>query len=116
MDRTLLTLLITLVAIVLFSVPIARRSARQDKIYGGAGAQVFHFLGAAVYIGVIPAALCGSILVGPFKLGIPLALGLLAVSFLLLISYAFFERPARAALKPTEDHGWTAEDALKSGL
>ncbi|HSK87354.1 MAG TPA: hypothetical protein VK880_03315, partial [Anaerolineales bacterium] len=99
--------MITLAAMVLLSIPIARRSARQAKINGGTGAQVFHFLGAAVYIGVIPAALCGSILVGPFKLGIPLALGLLAVSFLLLVGYAIFERPALAALKPAEDRGWT---------
>jgi len=116
MDRTVLTLLITLAVIVLLSVPTARSSARRDKIYGGTGARVFHFLGAAIYIGVLPAALCGSILVGPFKLGIPLAFGLLALSFLLLMAYAIFERPARAASKPSEDRGWTAEDALKSGL
>jgi hypothetical protein len=116
MDRTLLTLLITLAVMVLLSVPTARSSAKRDKIYGGTGARLFHFLGAAVYIGVLPAALCGSILVGPFKLGIPLAFGLLAVSFLLLIIYAFFERPARSTLKPSEERGWTAEDALKSGL
>lgn len=116
MDRTLLTILIVLAVMVFLSIPTARSSIRRDPIYGGTGAQIFHFLGVAVYLGVIPSALFGSILVGPLKLGIPLAIGLLAVSFILLCIYAIFERPARAALKPVEDRGWTAEDALKSGL
>lgn len=116
MDRTQLTLLIVGAIIVLASIPLARSSNRRDKVYGGVAAQLFHFIGAAAYVGVLPAALVGSILVGPFALGIPLAVGLLAVALVMLFVYAIFERPARLALKPAEDRGWTAEDALHSGL
>lgn len=116
MDRTQLTLLIVGTIMLLACVPLARRSNQLDKVHGGLLAQVFHFIAAAVYVGVLPAALLGSILVGPLALGIPLALGLLAVALVSLLLYAVFERPARRALKPQEERGWTAEDALKSGL
>ncbi|MBI5669924.1 MAG: hypothetical protein HZC41_18170 [Chloroflexi bacterium] len=116
MDRTQITLLLILAIMVLGSLPLARSSNRRDAVRGGLGAQVFHFIGVLAYIGVLPAALLGSILVGPLRFGLPLALGLLAVSLLALFIYAIFERPARAHLKPAEDRGWTAEDALRSGL
>ncbi|NWG15121.1 MAG: hypothetical protein HXY41_00665 [Chloroflexi bacterium] len=116
MDRTSLTLLIVAALIVVFCVPLARSSNRRDQIYGGAAARFFHFIGAAAYVGVLPSALFGSFLVGPLKLGIPLALGLLAISLLALLLYAVFEQPARAKRVPEKERGWTAEDALKSGL
>lgn len=116
MDRVQFTLLLILAIMVLGCVPLARSSNRRDAVRGGLGAQVFHFIGVLAYIGVLPAALLGSILVGPLTFGVPLALGLLAVSLLSLFVYAIFEQPTRVRLKPAEDRGWTAEDALKSGL
>lgn len=116
MDRTSLTLLIVLALIAVFCVPLARTSSRRDKIYGGAAAQIFHFIGAASYVGVFPSALFGSFLVGPLELGIPLALGFLGITLVSLLLYAVFEQPAKAKRQPAKDQGWTAEDALKSGL
>jgi hypothetical protein len=116
MDRTTLALMIVAAAILIFSIPAARRSANKDKIRGGSQASLFHLIGVAAYIGVLPSALCGSILVGPFRLGIPLALGFVALSFAALLGYSYFERPARQGLASQEDRGWTEEDARKSGL
>lgn len=116
MDRTTLTLLIVAAAILIFTIPLARRSISKDKIRGGSQASLFHLLGVAAYIGVLPSALCGSFLVGPFRLGIPLAIGLLALSFGALVVYGTFERPARQAASKEEDRGWTEEDARSSGL
>src|SRR5262249_26377389 len=115
MDRSLLALIIIVASIAIFSVPVVRRSIGRDKIYGGALAQTFHFVAIAAYIGVVPAFLCGSILVGPSNFVLPVGLTLLAIALVGLLAYAIAERPARAVL-PKEDRGWTEEDARRSGL
>lgn len=116
MDRTLLALIIIMGFAGVLSLPTARSSIRRDPVRGGPLAHAFHFLGIVAYLGVLPAALVGSLLVGPLRLGIPLALGLLAISLLCLFAYAWFERPARRRITPAEDTGWTARDAQASGL
>jgi hypothetical protein len=116
MDRSLLTLIIALGLAAVFCVPAARRSIAREKIHGGSVAESFHLAGVFAYLAVLPSALCGSFLVGPLEFGIPLALGFLALALLALFGYGVIERPARAKVTPTEDRGWTAEDARSSGL
>lgn len=115
-DRTLITVLLIVALAALMSVPAFRGSLRRDPVRGGVLAQIFHLLGVLAYCSVLPTALVGSILLGPFRFGIPMALSILMVSLVMLFLYGVFERPARARMVPVEDHGWTAEDALKSGL
>jgi purine-cytosine permease-like protein len=93
----------------------ARSSSRREKIYGGAPAYFFHYLGAAAFTGLLPGVL-GSIVLGVGReLVAPIALGFLAITFAALVLFAVIEQPARANAKH-EDRGWTAEDARKSGL
>lgn len=116
MDTTQLVLLITLACIAVFSVPTARASLKKDQVVGGSTAVVFHFIGVACYLGVLPGALLGTLLVGFWEVGLKLGLLFLGLSLLALLAYAAVELPARTRLKPAEDRGWTAEDALSSGL
>jgi hypothetical protein len=116
MDRSQFVILFTLAFAMIASIPAARISKRKDKIIGGFMAEVFHHIGVAAYLGVVPAALIGSILVGPLELGIPLAFLYLGLGIAALFLYAVFEKPARAAQPKFEDRGWTEQDARTSGL
>ena len=113
MDRALIALLIGIVCAAVFGYYIAQKSSRQQKIYGGTAAQVFHYIGAAGVAGILPVILVSLILGQGFRGAFPLAVGFLATSLAALLLYAIVERAARARLK-TEDHGWTREDARKS--
>jgi ABC-type Co2+ transport system permease subunit len=115
MDRSLIALVIVILAIAVFSLPVVRRSQSREKIHGGGLAQVFHFVAIAAYVGVVPAFLCGSILAGTSGFGLPVGFTLLIVCAVSLLAYAVIERPARDA-SITEDRGWTEEDARSSGL
>ena len=115
MDRSQIVVLVAFVIAATASVSTTRISKKKENIYGGLFAEVFHYLGVIAYLAVLPAALLGSLFVGPFKLGIPLALACLGVALLLFIGYAFVERSARVGLI-LEDRGWTEEDARSSGL
>lgn len=116
MDRSQFVILFTLAFAVIASFPAVRSSKRKDKIMGGFMAEVFHHIGVAAYLGIVPAALIGSLLVGPGELGIPLAFLCLGLGVVALLFYAAFEKPARAALPKSDDHGWTEQDARTSGL
>lgn len=115
MDRSLLTLIIALGLGIILSFPAVRRSIKKEKIRGGTAAQLFHHLGVVTYIAVLPSALCGSFLVGPWVFGIPLALTFLLLTAFNMIMFAVAERPARIGLAE-EDRGWTEEDARSSGM
>lgn len=115
MDNILLALLIGIVCGLIFGIPITRRSIRKEKIYGGLPAHVFHFIGTAAFVGVLPTVLTSLVLRGGFRTALPLAFGLLALSFLSLFGFALIERPARPRVQP-DDTGWTKEDAQTSGL
>lgn len=115
MDRSQIIIIVSLALGIIFCIPAARSSVKKDKIYGGTLAEIFHFIGVAAYLAVLPAALLGTFLVGPLKLGIPLALTYLGIALVALLLYAVFERPARAQLA-LEDRGWTEQDARSSGL
>lgn len=113
MNNALLALLIGLAFAVVFGYYVAQRSSRQQKIQGGAAAQVFHYIGAAGVAGILPVVLASLILGQGFRTAFPLALAFLATSWLALLLYAIIERPARAKTN-TKDTSWTREDARKS--
>ncbi|MCB9451840.1 MAG: hypothetical protein H6672_10395 [Anaerolineaceae bacterium] len=115
MDNVILALLIGLGLGLVFAIPVARRSIRKEPIYGGALAHVFHYVGTAAFVSVLPTVLASLILRGGFSVAFPLAIGLLVVCFAGLFLFAVIERPARPQLN-AEDSGWTKEDAQKSGL
>jgi hypothetical protein len=114
-DKSPIVILIIVVLSVLGSFPATKISQRKEKIYSGTLGKLFHQIAVGAYIGVAPAALLGSIFVGPLKLGIPLALTGLALAFVMLLLYALEERSSRVGID-ADDHSWTQEDAKKSRL
>ncbi|MCA0452992.1 MAG: hypothetical protein LCI00_03340 [Chloroflexi bacterium] len=115
MDRSTWVIVIVLVISIAGSFPATRLSKKKQQIYGGTLGEIFHYLGVLAYIGVAPAALLGTFLVGPLRFGIPLALTFLAVAFVMLLGYGVVERSARVGVQ-IDDHLWTQEDAKTSGL
>lgn len=115
MDNIVLAFLIGAGCGLAFGIPITRRSISKEKIHGGLPAHVFHYIGAAAFVGVLPTVLASLILRGGFSVALPLAFSMLAVSFGALFLFALVERPARPQTAP-EDTGWTKEDAQTSGL
>lgn len=118
MDRVVLeTIAVCLLFAAIFGPLAARSSIRREPIYGGWAARIFHFLGAALMMGVVPGVLAALILGGGFGVAFPVAFSFLGLSFLALLLFAAFEKPSRAAaLAQTEDQGWTERDARTSGL
>lgn len=95
---------------------IARQSARKNTIHGGFPAQAFHLLSAISISSTFPTVITGLIIGTGFLPVVVMALSLFVGGFVLLLGYAVFEKPARDQLPQDEDRGWTAEDALTSGL
>ena len=108
-------LLVGLVLGSLFAVYVTRRSLREEKGYGGAAAQVFHFLGALGFCMTLPTVITALILHGGFALAFPLGIGCVLAAFAALLIFAVIERPARAGIAP-QDQVWTEEKARSSGL
>ena len=110
-------LLVGLVFGALFGPLTARSSNRREPIYGGLPAHFFHILAAIALVAPLPSILTGLVL-GEGLLGLPIAISLLLSGFVFLLIFAAFENPARIKHKPEEsdEPGWTAEDAMKSGL
>jgi hypothetical protein len=111
---------ITIVFGLIFGTLTARSSMRREKIHGGVVAIIFNWLASVVMLMVLPLIL-GSIFIGHNAgYGIVIGLLLIGVCGILLVIFAIFEKAPREAylktLIPKEDRGWTAEDALKSGL
>ena len=115
MDKSAIVILIIVVISVLGSFPATNISRQKQKIYSGTLGKIFHHIAVAAYIGVAPAALLGSLVVGPLKLGIPLAFTGLALALVMLLLYALEERSARVGID-VDEHAWTQEDAKTSGL
>ena len=114
MDKSAIVILIVVAISVLGSFPAAKISSKKEKIYSGTLGKIFHHIAAGAYMGVAPAALLGSLIVG-INLGIPLALTCLALTFVMLLLYALEERSARVGVD-IDDHAWTQDDAKKSRL
>ncbi len=115
MDRSVLVVIIVLAISIIGSFPASEISGKKEKILGGITARIFHHLGVGAYIGVAPAALLGSLLVGPLKFGIPLAFSFLAIAFLMLLLYGVVEHSARKGIE-IDEHLWTQQDAKSSRL
>jgi ABC-type sulfate transport system permease component len=94
---------------------VTRRSLREEKVYGGALAQFFHFLGALGFCMTLPTVLTTIILHGGFGIAFPLGMGLVVISLIMLVIFAVIEQPARAKITP-EEEVWTEEKARASGM
>jgi hypothetical protein len=99
---------------VVFGAYVARRSQREEPIHGGMLAQIFHYVGTVSFVSALPTVLAAVIMGGGFRVALPLAIMLLALTYLALFCYALIERPARPV--STDDEGWTEEKARTSGL
>lgn len=117
-ETTQQVILICLAFAAVFGPLAARSSNRRATIYGGWIAQIFHFIGAAALVSVLPAVIVGLLLGGGFRAGVPVAIGLLIISLASMIVFALFEQPALDAVEAQkgDDQGWTEEDARSSGL
>ena len=114
MDKSTIVILIVVAISVVGSFPAVNISRKKQKIYSGTLGKIFHYLAVAIYIGVAPAALLGTLIVG-VGFGVPLAFTGLALAFVMLLLYALEERSARVGID-VDEHAWTQEDAKSSGL
>ena len=108
-------LLVGLIVGAFFAYFVARRSLREEKVYGGVLAQVFHFLGVLAFCMTLPTVITTLILHGGFGTAFPLGIGCVAAAFIALIIFAVIEQPARAKIEP-EDDAWTEAKARASGM
>ncbi len=115
MSNAIIALLVGLVLGGLFAVYVARKSIREEKIYGGALAEVFHFLGVLGFCMTLPTVIAALVLRGGFGLAFPLGIGCVVAAFVALLIFAVVENPARAGIAP-EEEVWTEEKARSSGL
>jgi len=113
-DKSTLVIVIIVAISVIGSFPAVNISRKKQKIYSGTLGKIFHHLAVAAYIGVAPAALLGTLIVG-VGFGVPLAFTGLAFAFVMLLLYALEERSARVGID-VDEHTWTQEDAKTSGL
>jgi ABC-type Fe3+ transport system permease subunit len=96
---------------------LAERSIKEDAIYGGNQAKLFHWLACVAFTGGVPAGLTDIILGRNVLAGVLLALCFIGVSFAALLIFAALEQAPRAQAKAAEaERGWTAEKAKTSGL
>lgn len=116
MDRLQIAILIGLAFGVVLGALAARSSARREKVYGGPLAQVFHYLGAALFVSALPGVLATVILGQGVLRAAAVGFGFVLLSLAMLLVYAVFERGARAGLPAAQDDEWTAEKARTSGL
>ncbi len=119
MENEQLALLIGLACAVILGYFTTRSSNQREKVYGGPLAQIFHYIGAASFTGIVPVVLATVILGGGFLLAVRNLLIFLVVCAVALLIFAVIERPALEEAKrklTTEDRGWTKEDAITSGL
>jgi hypothetical protein len=96
---------------------LAERSIKEEAIYGGDQAKLFHWLACVAFTGGVPAGLTDIILGRNLLAGILLALCFIGTSFAALLIFAVLEQIPRARAKASEaQQGWTAEKAKTSGL
>ncbi|MEP7292873.1 MAG: hypothetical protein ABI835_13910 [Chloroflexota bacterium] len=108
-------LLVGLIIGIPVAIYVTRRSLGEEKVYGGALAQVFHYLGALGFCMTLPTVITTMILRGGFGQALPLGIGCVIAAFVALLVFAVIEHPARAKAEP-EDDVWTEEKARASGM
>ena len=114
----LVTLALLLVGIAFFGYRTMQSSKRREATYANMPADIFHWLAAGIMSMLAPIFL-SSIFIFDLRLIqlILLAIGLFSFALLMMLCFAFFEKPARAKVKREQvDMGWTEEDARTSGL
>jgi len=99
MDKVTLALLIGIGFALVFGALTARSSARRSKIYGGTAAHIFHYIGAAGAVGVLPTVLASLILGLGFLRAIVMGFSFMAVGLIALVIFAVVESPARPQAK-----------------
>ena len=99
----------------IFSIYVTRQSLGEEIIYGGAPAQIFHYLGVLGFCMTLPTILAALLVHGGFALAFPLGIGCVIAAFAALLIFAAVERPARARVKPG-DEGWNEAKARASDL
>lgn len=95
---------------------VARRSAKDEPIYGGTPARVLHYLGSAVFSGMPVTSILTILMGGGFVRAVVTGFAIVGVSLAIFIVFAIVEAPHRAAHAAREDEGWTAQKARESGL
>jgi hypothetical protein len=118
MSRELVVLVGLLLFGAYFGFRTAQASGRRSKIYGSHPvARFFHYVACGILASVTP-----FVLSSVFVLHLPLlqavltAVSFFAVALVMLIPFAFFEKPYVEEAKRAKDRGWTAQDAKTSGL
>jgi hypothetical protein len=98
MSKEIVVLVIQIAIALIFGYFVAHKSNVEKPIKGGVLAQIFHYLGAAVFVSVAPTVLLNAfVLRTPFLNNILLAVATMAVAMLSLILYAVFEAPTISA-------------------
>jgi uncharacterized membrane protein len=100
MDNVTLALLIGIVFALVFGALTARSSARRSKIYGGTLAHVFHYIGAAGAVGILPTVLASLFLGLGFLRAVVMGFSFVAVGLIALFFFALVEHPARPNRSP----------------
>ncbi|MDL1899252.1 hypothetical protein FBR02_00600 [Anaerolineae bacterium CFX9] len=95
---------------------VARKSAREQKIHGGAPARALHYLGAAVFSGMPITSILTILMGGGFVRAVVTGFAIVGVSMVIFILFALVEAPHQATASQREDEGWTAQKAKESGL
>jgi len=114
-DRLQTAILIGLACGAVLGALTARSSNRRDRVYGGALAHLFHYLGAAFFVSALPGVLATIALGQGIVRAVAVGVGFVLLSLAMLFVHALFERGARPAAVP-QDEEWTAEKARTSGL
>lgn len=109
------SLLIGLVLGTVLALFVIPRSIKKEPIYGGLPSQVLHVIGAVLFSAVLPTVIVTLIRHGGFGTAFPLAIGLVALAYVVLCVFAVIELPAKAKNQPAEEV-WTEEKARASGM
>ena len=97
MSEWIIAVLIGAACGLVLGVKIARDSEAKQPLQGGPLARVFHYLACASLTGMLPFIIAGIIVGLAFLALFGTALGFLAVTAVLLILHAVFERGATAS-------------------
>lgn len=98
MENWQMALLIGGVFGLIFGIFVTRKSNHEKPVKGGPLANVFHYLGASLFVSAAPTVLIGAVVYKlPFLTDVGLAFGLLAVAFVCLLIYALFEARVASA-------------------
>jgi hypothetical protein len=98
-----------------FSFYVRRKSILEEKIHGGALAQVFHYLGCLGFCMTLPTVISANLLRTGFLPSVALGFSCVILAFIFLLVFAVIEQPARAGIAPEEEI-WTEEKARASRL